>query len=147
MIKRIFVTVFFLLSLALFLPFPAFAHPGNTAADGCHYCRTNCDKWGVPWNERHCHNSGSVEAPPQQIYTYPTNTPYVPPPTATSLPTYTPTPTNTPIPTATLTPSPTKAIKKLKQKTVKKQQKKMVAPTVTPAPVLRKNLFQWLFGM
>lgn len=32
------------------------AHPGRTAADGCHYCRTNCDKWGVPWNERHCHH-------------------------------------------------------------------------------------------
>ena len=33
-----------------------YAHPGRTASDGCHYCRTNCDKWGVPWNERHCHN-------------------------------------------------------------------------------------------
>ena len=33
------------------------AHPGRTASDGCHYCRTNCDKWGVPWNARHCHNS------------------------------------------------------------------------------------------
>ncbi len=33
------------------------AHPGNTASDGCHYCRTNCDKWGVAWNERHCHGS------------------------------------------------------------------------------------------
>ncbi len=32
-----------------------FAHPGNTASDGCHYCRTNCDYWGVPWNQRHCH--------------------------------------------------------------------------------------------
>lgn len=32
-----------------------FARPGNTASDGCHYCRTNCDKWGVPWNVRHCH--------------------------------------------------------------------------------------------
>ena len=25
------------------------AHSGRTASDGCHYCRTNCDKWGVPW--------------------------------------------------------------------------------------------------
>ena len=33
------------------------AHPGGTASDGCHYCRTNCDKWGVPWNQRHCHNN------------------------------------------------------------------------------------------
>ena len=31
------------------------AHPGRTASDGCHYCRTNCGSWGVPWNERHCH--------------------------------------------------------------------------------------------
>ena len=35
------------------------AHPGNTASDGCHYCRTNCSSWGVAWNQRHCHNSGS----------------------------------------------------------------------------------------
>lgn len=38
---------------------PAFSHPGGVANDGCHYCRTNCDKWGVPWNERHCHGSRS----------------------------------------------------------------------------------------
>jgi micrococcal nuclease len=37
------------------------AHPGNTAADGCHYCRKNCSSWGVPENERHCH--GAPEAP------------------------------------------------------------------------------------
>ena len=56
--------------VALFLvPQLAVAHPGRTAADGCHYCRTNCDKWGVPWNERHCHGG----------YTAPTPT-YTPPP-------------------------------------------------------------------
>ena len=32
-----------------------YSHPGRTASDGCHYCRTNCDYWGVPWNQRHCH--------------------------------------------------------------------------------------------
>ena len=31
------------------------AHPGRTAADGCHYCRTNCDKWGEVAGARHCH--------------------------------------------------------------------------------------------
>jgi len=31
------------------------AHPGRTASDGCHYCRTNCDYWGVPYGARHCH--------------------------------------------------------------------------------------------
>lgn len=47
---------FFLLSSNI-----ALAHPGNTASDGCHYCRTNCDRWGVPWNERHCHNGGTKQ--------------------------------------------------------------------------------------
>lgn len=51
-----------ILILAIFL-LPSFvsAHPGRTAADGCHYCRTNCDKWGVPWGERHCHDQISQE--------------------------------------------------------------------------------------
>ena len=39
----------------------AFAHPGRTAADGCHYCRTNCSSWGVPWNERHCHGHSNAD--------------------------------------------------------------------------------------
>ena len=34
---------------------PAGAHPGNVAADGCHYCRTNCTKWGEVEGQRHCH--------------------------------------------------------------------------------------------
>ena len=33
----------------------AWAHPGRTAADGCHYCRINCDKWGEVAGARHCH--------------------------------------------------------------------------------------------
>tara|TARA_B100001287_G_scaffold222096_1_gene191268 strand:+ start:95 stop:313 length:219 start_codon:yes stop_codon:yes gene_type:complete len=49
------VLIFFSLSLSVF------AHPGNTASDGCHYCRTNCDKWGVAWNTRHCHGRSSFE--------------------------------------------------------------------------------------
>lgn len=46
-----------LIIVILFVLFPSisYAHPGRTASDGCHYCRTNCDKWGVPWNERYCH--------------------------------------------------------------------------------------------
>ncbi len=44
------------------------AHPGNTASDGCHYCRTNCDRWGVPWNQRHCHGSTTPKT-----YTPPVN--------------------------------------------------------------------------
>ena len=45
-----------LLGLALTVS-PAFAHPGNTATDGRHYCRTNCAKWGEVEGERHCHEA------------------------------------------------------------------------------------------
>ncbi len=31
------------------------AHPGRTASDGCHFCRTNCDTWGYTYNTRHGH--------------------------------------------------------------------------------------------
>ena len=51
----------------------AFAHPGRTAADGCHYCRTNCAQWGEAEGARHCHgqpsrarqNGQSPARPPQ----------------------------------------------------------------------------------
>lgn len=39
------------------------AHPGRTANDGCHYCRTSCSSWGVPKNQRHCH----YRAEPQKL--------------------------------------------------------------------------------
>lgn len=31
------------------------SHPGNTDANGCHTCRTNCEKWGLEYGEYHCH--------------------------------------------------------------------------------------------
>lgn len=46
--------------LSLFSSPPIKAHPGNTASDGGHYCRTNCEKWGEVYGERHFHG-GSVE--------------------------------------------------------------------------------------
>jgi endonuclease YncB( thermonuclease family) len=85
----------------LFVVSPVEAHPGRTAADGCHYCRTNCDAYGVPWNERHCHGGGSapvqsapIESAPvveqpvqqQQVVQKPTSAPII-------LPTRKPTPT------------------------------------------------------
>jgi len=48
----------------------AIAHPGRTASDGCHYCRTNCSSWGVPWGERHCHYKSDIK-PPQTTQTPP----------------------------------------------------------------------------
>ena len=46
---------------------PAYAHFGGVAGDGCHYCRVNCDQYGVAYGERHCHpgrgsSSGTVDA-------------------------------------------------------------------------------------
>src|SRR3989338_5370333 len=52
----------------LFLPQALNAHPGNTATDGCHYCRTNCDKWGEAWGERHCHGGYTA---PTRVYSPP----------------------------------------------------------------------------
>ncbi len=109
------------------------AHPGRTATDGCHYCRTRCDYWGVPWNERHCHNGGTVQGIQE-------TTPYYNPPTNTSTPwlTRTPVPTKTPIPTITpsttitITPKPTKIVTRINK--VQKQ------------TVKKRTFWQWLFG-
>jgi len=75
----------------------AFAHPGNTASDGCHYCRTNCAKWGEVEDARHCHGGSSDSAP---VYSYSA-------PTSAPVPTATPRPTKTPSPKPTNTPNPT----------------------------------------
>ena len=102
---KLLILLFPLLSL-ISIPTQVEAHPGRTAADGCHYCRTNCDKWGVAWDERHCHGGSapvqvqtqaSFAAPtavPQYYTPIPLNTIYIPPPTAK--PTRTPKPTLTP---------------------------------------------------
>lgn len=96
--KSVLLTLLFLL---LLFARPASAHPGRTAADGCHYCRTNCDSWGKTWNERHCHDSDS-SSPMVIPKTYtPTYTPKL---TTTPYPINTPIPTNTPILTNTPTP-------------------------------------------
>jgi len=54
--KKLLICCFVLISVFL-ISYDINAHPGRTASDGCHYCRTNCDSYGVAWNQRHCHNS------------------------------------------------------------------------------------------
>ena len=105
-------TFIFIASFLLLLN-PVQAHPGNTASDGCHYCRTRCDYWGEAWNVRHCHNGYTApvyKAPKEYIppaIVYPTWTPRpLPTWTPRPLPTMTPLPTVTPIPTWTLTSTP-----------------------------------------
>lgn len=58
-----------------------YAHPGKTAADGCHYCRTNCDKYGVAWNERHCHGGNPSLQEEVPSYNPPTTPKLAPQPT------------------------------------------------------------------
>lgn len=53
---KIIVTHILVVVMVLLFPVILNAHPGRTASDGCHYCRTNCDRWGEVWDERHCHN-------------------------------------------------------------------------------------------
>lgn len=59
----------FLLFLLAIVPIGVFAHPGNTASDGCHYCRTNCASWGEVYGARHCHGGGYIA--PARTYTPP----------------------------------------------------------------------------
>ena len=47
-----------LLCFLLITPNKVEAHPGRTDANGCHYCRTNCAKWGLSDGQYHCHNGG-----------------------------------------------------------------------------------------
>lgn len=49
-----------LLASMTLAPVVALAHPGRTASDGCHYCHTNCSRWNVPANQRHCHGGSSA---------------------------------------------------------------------------------------
>ena len=55
--------------LLVLLALDAVAHPGRTAADGCHYCRTNCDRWNVEADKRHCHGGGSSPTSTTQTQT------------------------------------------------------------------------------
>jgi hypothetical protein len=63
LLKRIISILPLVIFLLLFGAPKIYAHPGNTAADGCHYCRTNCAKWGEVEGARHCHGGGSAPAP------------------------------------------------------------------------------------
>ena len=38
------------------------AHPGKVAGDGCHFCRTGCDAYGVKTDMRHCHETSPERA-------------------------------------------------------------------------------------
>lgn len=58
----------FILLLSVFVPLNVFAHPGGLDSKGCHYCRTNCAKWGLADNEYHCHSGNTYTNSSGQVY-------------------------------------------------------------------------------
>jgi len=58
--KKVIIAIF-VFTITLFAKSDVWAHPGNTASDGCHYCWTNCESWGEVQGERHCHGGSEEE--------------------------------------------------------------------------------------
>ena len=79
--RSVAVARYLLAVLLVLLALDAAAHPGRTASDGCHYCRTNCSRWGVPADKRHCHG-GATSPTTSTIQRTPTQTTQTPQPTA-----------------------------------------------------------------
>jgi len=52
-----YIGIIFIGIIMVIMPVTVLAHPGGLDSSGCHYCRTNCGKWGLDTNEYHCHNN------------------------------------------------------------------------------------------
>lgn len=52
-----YIGIIFISIVMVIMPVTVLAHPGGLDSSGCHYCRTNCAKWGLDTNEYHCHNN------------------------------------------------------------------------------------------
>lgn len=52
----------------IIIPTNVFAHPGGLDSKGCHYCRTNCAKWGLDTNEYHCHSGNTYSNSKGEVY-------------------------------------------------------------------------------
>ena len=65
--RKLFVCVVAIIFALLPTPLIAFvqpSHSGGTDSSGCHTCRTNCPKYGLYYNQYHCHNPKSSTRPP-----------------------------------------------------------------------------------
>ena len=60
--RKLFAFATFALLLVLLTSTSIQAHPGRTDSNGCHTCRTNCEKWGLAYGEYHCHNGGGTSS-------------------------------------------------------------------------------------
>ncbi len=133
----------YILVLSLFLLLfvtPIYAHPGNTASDGCHYCRTNCASWGEVEGERHCHG-GSEAAPAQEQQPAYFAAPIDPTATTRPWPTWTPKPlvTRTPKPQSTSTnvpPLPTEQLTSTPEPTTEPTNEVLGVQAETPTPAV-----------
>lgn len=78
LMKQLFLFIVATILISNIFIFDAFAHSGRTAADGCHYCRTNCSSYGYVTGIRHCHGGGSSYTPPVTKTVAPVVAPVVP---------------------------------------------------------------------
>lgn len=56
------------ITIIILIPTKVLAHPGRLDSKGCHYCRTNCAKWGLEIDEYHCHEGGTYSNSKGEIY-------------------------------------------------------------------------------
>lgn len=54
--------IFILFLITLLMDCNVYAHPGRTDSNGCHTCRTNCEKWGLSNGQYHCHNGKNTSS-------------------------------------------------------------------------------------
>lgn len=55
------------IGIIFIVPSTLYAHSGGTASDGCHYCHTNCSKYGYVYGVRHCHQNKGIPQPSEPI--------------------------------------------------------------------------------
>ena len=127
------ISLFLVIVMVIALGFPgqALAHPGNTASDGCHYCETNCAKYGYTEGTRHGHHGEACDpskGPIDPLYSG--RQPVVQPTAPARVATSTPRPTATPTARPTTKPSPTPTL----EPTLTPEPTEKISPTQEPSP-------------
>lgn len=103
------INLIFIVLLCMFIfPIDVNAHPGGLDSNGCHYCRTNCAKWGLEQNEYHCHSGNTYSNSKGQTFNK-DGVKISDPVTNNPEPEPQPEPSPTPEPEPTLEPEPTPA--------------------------------------
>lgn len=58
----------FIVAIIIFSTNTVYAHPGRTDSNGCHTCRTNCERWGLRYGQYHCHNGSGTTQKKSYVY-------------------------------------------------------------------------------